>query len=304
MLDFQTITLADRGWIKPILDMSGEYGSEYAFGNLFNWRKAYGLSAARRDGFVLIRCEGLSCQRSAPYYIFPAGTGDAVPAVEALLADAEQRGCRFEMRQVTPEHRAILETAFPGRFSFTETRGTFDYLYPAEQMIALQGKKLHNKRTHINKFNALYKDWSFEPITPENIHLCHLMNDEWCRENGCYIDCLLELELCAARSALDHFFELELEGGMLIVEGKVAAFTAGERYRADAFVINIEKALTAYNGSYTVINQQFAEHCLHDVRYINREDDVDNEGLRKAKMSYLPERFVEKYTVTLQDRDS
>ena len=104
--------------------------------------------------------------------------------------------------------------------------------------------------------------------------------------------------MCVTLNSLRLFKELELTGGILRVDGQIVAFTIGEPICSDTFVVHIEKAFPDVQGAYTMINQQFVEHECMDYKYVNREEDTGDEGLRKAKRSYRPVFMVEKGVVT------
>lgn len=298
MIDFKEIALSDKAWIDPLLKMADFRGSEYTFTNNFNYRKIYHIGVARMNDYYLVRSAKTPETAS---YLYPAGSGDIKPVIEALLEDARERGADFQMNGVPKAGVAMLETLFPDRFAFEETRDYFDYIYESEKLISLSGKKLHAKRNFINRFQAEHEGaWSFEEITPENIGECWEMNKAWCAEAGCGEDPSLMEESCAVRNCFENFAAEGLSGGLLRVDGRVVAYTMGCPVNSDTFIIHIEKAFSSVAGAYPMINHEFAAHRCGDFKYINREDDVGDEGLRKAKLSYRPAMLEEKYTVTLK----
>ena len=145
---------------------------------------------------------------------------------------------------------------------------------------------------------SLYEDWAYEPITKDNVEECFQMILEWRHENGCDGDEEKNAEICVAQNALRLYDELGFRGGALRVNGKIAACTIGEPgNKKDTMIVHIEKALTEVQGAYTVINQQFALHEGAAYRYLNREEDLGEDGLRQAKMSYKPVFLIEKGVV-------
>ena len=208
------------------------------------------------------------------------------------------------MYGVTKDQFASLDSWYPGRYQYTETRDYADYVYEAEKLATLSGKKLHSKRNHINRFKILYEErWDYERLTEDNVEECFQMALEWRNLNEVDEDEEKNAEMSVTLNSLRLFRELQLTGGILRVDGKIVAFTLGEPLNEDTFVVHIEKALADVEGAYTVINQQFVEHeILGKYKYVNREDDVGQEGLRKAKLSYKPAFLVEKGTVTLASR--
>ncbi|MFY9272906.1 MAG: phosphatidylglycerol lysyltransferase domain-containing protein, partial [Thermacetogeniaceae bacterium] len=186
---------------------------------------------------------------------------------------------------------------FPEKFEYSEARDSFDYVYLLEDLAALTGKKYRGKRNHVNYFMKNY-NWSFEQISPENLAECWEMNLEWCKINNCMCDIQLASEFCAVRRCFDYFDQLELEGGLLRADGKVVAFTIGEKLNSDTYDTHIEKAFSGIKGAYQTINQQFAKFIQQkhpEIIYVNREEDMGRAGLRKAKLSYHPVRMEEKY---------
>ena len=212
---------------------------------------------------------------------------------------SEERGYPFSLYNVTPDNFERLEEWYPGRFQIEYSEADADYVYESEKLATLSGKKLHGKRNHINKFKAVYEGrWSYESITRENVEECFQMALKWRNQNGCEDDIEKNAEMCVTLNSLRLFEELELVGGLIRVDGEIVAFSIGEPICSDTFVVHIEKAYADVPGAYTMINQQFVEHECMAYKYVNREEDTGEEGLRKAKRSYRPVFMVEKGFVT------
>lgn len=182
-------------------------------------------------------------------------------------------------------------------------RDISDYVYLAENLSLLKGKKYHGKRNHLNRFYE--NNWSFEPLSADNMDECIAMNDRWCAEN--ISDCSVvndeneqskRDEQCIVRCSFKHFDELGYIGGVLRVNGEVQAFTFGEPSSSDCFVVHVEKALRNYQGAYTAVNAEFVRSLGGKYTYINREDDTGAENLRKAKLSYYPAFLEDKFEIT------
>jgi len=296
MLEFQPITLSDQEWIAPLLAMSNRRGSEYTFSNNYVYRTIYQIEVARMENYYLVRSRK---DGEPPFYLFPAGSGDLAPVIRAMQLDAQERGFPLLISGAVKEDVAQLETLLPGVFSFEEARDNFDYLYESESLITLAGKKLHSKRNFINRFKAEQEgNWRYEPIDARNIGDAWRMNVEWCAEMGCGEDPSLLEESCAVRNCFETFDALGLRGGLLRVGDRAVAFSMGRPLSSDTFIVHIEKAFASVAGAYPMINQQFAAHNCAEYRYVNREDDVGDEGLRKAKLSYRPAILLEKYLVS------
>ena len=294
MLKLQEITLGDRAWMQPLYDKSSFRSEEYSFTYSYMWRNILAYRVAELDGFLVLKSEK---DRS---YLYPPGSGNVKPVIEAMIEDAKACGYGFTFFTVLAEQKALLETLFPDMFDFVPIPKYDDYIYDAQSLITLRGKKLHSKRNHINRFKTEYPDWSYEAITPLNMPEVIAMSREWCRQSACESKSLRH-ECEALDAALHDYFSLEMDGGLIRVGGEVAAFSMGDRLTHDTYLVHVEKAYTEIHGAYAVINQQFAEHNCADYTYINREDDSGDEGLRKAKMSYYPVMRTEKYEARLRN---
>lgn len=165
----------------------------------------------------------------------------------------------------------------------------------------MKGKKYQSKRNHINKFKKQYPDYEYRLLTPELVPECLKMEEEWCRANNCDEQMALGAERRSMTFALHHMEELGLTGGVLHVNGKIAAFTYGAPINYQTWDTCVEKANTDIEGSYAMINYEYANHIGEQYMYINREEDLGLEGLRKAKLSYQPTILLEKCIAELND---
>ena len=177
-------------------------------------------------------------------------------------------------------------------------RDSSDYIYLQEKLSSLSGKKLHAKRNHIHRFEEEYPDWTYESITEENEEECARMAMEWCMQN-----CMTEEERIEYDKidesrlvvyAIRHREQLGFVGGAIRAAGKIIAITLGEPLTKDTFVVHFEKAYADIQGAYPIINREFVKHEMAEYQYVNREEDMGEEGLRKAKLSYRPEILLEK----------
>lgn len=296
MLEFKEITLSDKQWIEEYFKMSNKNSEEYNFTFCYIWRDIFKYRACLVNNYLVI---GSFRENHPPSYLFPAGSGDIAPVIEALLQHSEKTGDKLVFHCVLREDRALLETMYPDKFAFLELPQYFDYVYDAQSLITLAGKKLHAKRNHIARFKDNYPDWRYEAVTPENLPDVIVMNEKWCEQNGCEAEKSLSEEACSVRAAIADFFALKMDGGLIRAGGNVIAFSMGTRLNADTYLVHIEKAFGEIQGAYAIINQQFAEHNCGDYLYIDREDDSGQEGLRKAKQSYRPVLMVEKSAAKL-----
>ncbi len=294
MTDFRKIELADKVWIDKLLASSDYRGAEYCYTNLFIWDGVYNSRIARHKDFLLF----ISGEGENTRYLYPAGSGGKREAIELLMQDSADRGVEMMLIGISPEARDELESLYPGKFSFKPYRYGFDYVYEREKLVSLSGKKLQSKRNHINFFKSNYA-WSYEEFTPDKVEEVKSFTKEWCKEIDCSKSESLDLESCAVRKCLENYGSLVLKGGILRVDGKIVAYTVGEKINSDTFIIHIEKAFAEIRGAYPMINREFAERIPDYIKYVNREDDAGDAGLRQAKESYYPIFMVEKFSAHL-----
>ena len=287
MLLFKKPTLADRPWIQEIYECSGYRGAEYTFANLYLWSYYYG-EVCRYEGFL---CQRLN-YRGIHQYIYPAGCGNPRDVLELLWQDSRAHGEPFVLRSLTEQTMSALQTLYPDRFTYEEDRSSWDYLYEIETLADLKGKKYQAKRNHINRFVENWPDWSTAVITADNLDVCRTLADQWCaahEDSG---------DRRALEKAFTHYEELCFEGILLYAKPDYpVGFSMGNRISPDTFDVNFEKSFADVQGAYPLVNREFARHiqALHpEIRYLNREDDMGLEGLRKAKESYHP-IFLKKY---------
>ncbi len=290
MIDFKEIELKDKKWIDVCFQKANYKGCEYSFTNNFIWRKVYHPMIAEVYGNFC----AITGADDQVIYSYPAGAEKIKDTVELLIEDAKNRGIKFHLRGITSEQMKELEHWFPERFTFTLRREDSDYIYTTEKLTNLSGKKMKGKRNHIARFKDC-DDWGYFDITKETLAECFEMSVTWCKLHGCGKDEELKKEFCAVQQAFQYFEELNLQGGFIRRKGEIVAYTMGEPLSSDTFVVHIEKAFPDIQGAYPIINQQFVEHNCQNFIYVNREEDVGDEGLRKAKLSYYPDILLDKY---------
>ncbi len=292
MIDFKHISVDDREEYEKLLftDTAGR-GCEFSFANLYLWGRQ---TIARTHGCILMFSQ--FDRRSV--YPFPLGDGDVKSALDAIIADSRERGIPCRITGIRPEQRELIEKCFPGKFRFHTDRGSYDYVYSIDNLAELAGKKYDGKRNHINKFKKKYSEYLLEPINADNIALAEEMAHEWYKEKlSVNPDSDFHMEKAALSRALRDYEALGLEGLLLVLDGKVIALTMASRLSPDTFDVHFEKALTGYDGAYAMINCEFAKYIKEkhpEIEYLDREEDMGLEGLRRAKESYHPHHLVEK----------
>lgn len=273
------LSIAHREKLHPMFQKLSHGISEFSFANLYLFRKehAYHLSRVQKDILVIFGND-----TGEPFFMCPF----ELPEFEALnaLFDRHQT-----MKCATPEQAEILGSK---GFKVIEDRDNFDYLYKRESLSGLSGRKYSKKR---NLIKAFVKNHTYEgkPLLEEYLPHALAVLDKWREgrdDDGDY---------GPAREALEKSEVLQLCGGIYYVEDQPVAYSLGEELaRGNSFVIHFEKALLGYKGIYQFVNQAFASIITENYEFINREQDLGEEGLRQAKMSYKPVGFVKKFKIT------
>lgn len=300
MLEFQRLCPCQREKFMSYFEDQPEKGCEYSMVNLMAWGR-------QRVHFGETHLTIFSQFDRASVYPFPVGKGDVKPVLDAILADARERGIPCRLTSMTREECETLERLYPGRFCFHADRDGFDYVYPIEALATLKGKRYQSKRNFVNRFRQARPQCSTVVLTEENLSLVRDMSEKWFaqrqeREAGGNF----HMEQVAMDRVLRHWRELEMEGIALVDGGEPIAFTVGSRLSENTFDIHFEKAMDTTDGSYAAINQAFAAYLMAkfpEVLWLNREDDMGIEGLRSAKLSYKPDRLVEKYWARFWEDD-
>lgn len=291
MLDFVNIQLSDKLWIDELLNYCQFQGTEYCFTSIFIWKKFYHTTICRYKDLLVIRSEA----EGRVDYLYPVGKGSAEDFKEVLILiqkESQISGKESYLGGLTKDLLASVDF-LSSIYKPVINRDTFDYIYLTEDLANLSGKKYQAKRNHIKHFEAL-DDWHYEEVSDSNLKECIKMNELWCKENHCLFNLSKQSESCATRCALANFEALQLKGGLLRVDGEVVAFSLGEQLNNNTFIVHVEKAFARVDGAYPMINREFIRHEAGNLKYVNREDDAADEGLRKAKLSYHPAYLLEK----------
>ena len=293
MLSFRPVTLKDKAEADCAVFAENSRSADFNFGNIYIWDKEYRQLLTFEGGRMFTKLR----YGRHPAFAFPVGSGDIKPAIELLREFAAYKKYPLVIYGITEENRNLLDETFPGRFSYTEDPDCADYIYLAEKLATYSGKALHGKKNHCNRFEAEHS-WEFVAIDRNSIPLCLDMLTEWTEENSARLDPSIAYEHDALIRAFSAYEELGLEGGILLADGKVAGFSVGEVISDDCFDVHFEKADIGMNGAYPMVCREMCRMVMDrhpNIRYINREDDMGFESLRKSKLSYRPEYLLRKY---------
>lgn len=295
-LNFRTININDKEWISSLLKLSDFRGCEYSFANNFAWRRLADTQISRYNDFYFLR----SVINGETYYTYPAGDGDIERFIHVLFEETEGDNKAVKFISVLEDCAEHLRKIYGNRAVIVEDRDNFDYMYNTDELIELRGKKYHGKRNHIANFKK--SDWEYKPLTPDLVDSCIEFSAVSFNAKNAYTSHTAVAEQFAINAFFDNYKALGLVGGVLYQNSVLVGFTMGEALNSDTFVIHIEKALPEIQGAYPTLFNEFIKANASGFRYINREDDVGIEGLRKSKLSYKPEFLLKKYIVTIMDR--
>lgn len=278
------LEMADRQLLQELFQELQPEVSEFTFANLYLFRKAHRYTISRQGESLVLFGHGYGGE---PYFLPPLG-GERGETARALLAAGNSL--------YGADERFVAEQLAPAGIVAIEDRNSFDYLYLREDLADLPGNRFHKKKNRINYFAARH-DFSVEPFSPGHLSGALQLLREWRRVRGAAAGSPLDLEAEATGDALNLAVELGLDGVVVLLEGRVAAFALGERLNRETAVCHFEKADPFMEGLAQLVNREFSRRLFTDCTFMNREQDLGEPGLREAKNSYHPARLVKKYRV-------
>ena len=287
-MEFKPVRAEDKQLIDSYLRQTESRSCDLAFASIYLWRKDYQMEFAVCDDMIIFKSN-----EERVSFSFPIGAADPRKPMEQLKEYCKENQIPMILHSVTRDIEEYLNQNYPGEFEVEFDRDLSDYIYETQALAELRGRKYHGKKNHVNKFKKSY-DWSYEEVTDENLGECLEMLRNWKRDNCSPEDLEKHAEICVAEHALTEREILGLKAGLIRADGRVVAFSVGEKIASDTFCVHIEKAYADVPGAYSIINQEFLIHEAEGCKYVNREDDVGDEGLRKAKLSYHPAFLLEK----------
>ncbi len=282
---FEPLARDHVGRLGPILERHPQPLSGFTFATLAAWDSVFHYGWAQpTPELLLISYQGDG--EPPPNLLQPVGPiGRALS--EALVERIAELDYRLRVVGVSPDFVAE-EPEFAKAFAVTDNRAAANYVYRAQDLATLAGKRFSKKRNLIAQAHRLYQ-WTVEPLRPEHLSDCRALLEEICRTEQLDVRGTLEQELRTLDFTLRHFASLGQRGTLLRVEGKPVAFSVYETLNPTTAVVHYERALRDYKGLYQVVNQETAKVILEEgFELINREEDLDDPGLRQAKLSYYP----------------
>lgn len=289
---FKVFDIDAKEKLQPYFERANYGPCEYNFNLIFMWDHLYKTRYHIEDDFIVFAggCEGdESCT------IMPLCTEqNRKKAFEFIYGIFKDKNKPFKMVVTTKEYAGFVEENYKGKFKITSNREDFDYIYLADSLRTFKGKKMRKKRNHLNFFMREYgARYEYKTIGEENFDDCLKLLREWNLDKEVYE----EDEEIGIKKILQYYKELDVKIGGIYIDDTLKAFSIGSYYNQDTALIHVEKADADIRGLYPAITQEFLVHEFPSVTYVNREEDMGIEGLRKSKLSYQPHELLEKYTI-------
>ncbi|GFH62834.1 MAG: conserved hypothetical protein [Candidatus Desulfovibrio kirbyi] len=305
---FTPVSLENRQAFYALWQKTPQRSLDYTLPNLWGWQEHYGLEWFFDASLCWIRQ-----RRPAHVYWAPVGDWTNVDWAQTLQKLPRAAPARSGGNGESPELQTsgdclfvripetlvqIWQKALPALVQPTEDRGQWEYLYKQKELATLPGNRFHKKRNHYNSYIKVYGKVDYRRLDDALVDDVLSVQDTWCQWHDCEDSPSLQAENDAVNRVLSHWnCFCELTGGSLYVDGKMVAFSIGERLDAQSLGVHYEKGLNGFRGVYQTINCVFSKYAGAGFTYINRAQDLDEEGLRQAKLTYLPTDFLRKYSV-------
>lgn len=289
---FKPLEFEDKEVFDEFLHQDPPFISELTFSNLYMWRHKHRPAWRIWEKCLLIVFQP---QGQSPFGLFPVGNGHKKEALDFLLC--ELCAATADARVCLVDEKNLKTLPDPERFRIEPDGNNSDYVYLTQELIALSGKKYHRKKNHLNQFFRKNNNYEYRRLDEDLLDSLLEMQEEWCRMRECVEHPSLSAEDFTIREALSRFGELDYTGCAILIDGLVEAFSLGEPLNGDTVVIHFEKANPAIPGLYSAINNLFCRNSWAHMKYVNREQDLGIEGLKRAKESYYPNHMINKFTL-------
>jgi len=290
--NFEPINLNKQNEYLDKFYQCPQKSSDYSFSNLYGWSDEYGLYWAWSDDVVWIK-------QTIPDEVFwaPIGPWQDIDWLRCFDKNFDES---ITFLRIPEELFRIWEKNIENRLRRENERAHWDYIYDVKELIELKGNRFHKKKNLVNQFKKNY-NYQYVPFDTKMIDMALAMQEDWCTWRDCESSEALSAENRVISRILDNWKTIYgLTGGALLVGQEMVAYTIAEHLSPDTIVIHFEKGNPDYKGAYQAINQMFLEHYGKQFDFVNREQDLGDEGLRKAKLSYHPVDFVKKNRVFLK----
>ncbi len=292
---FKDIEIDCKNILDKYFDLVDYEACEYCFTTLYMWKDLYNTKYYVEEDFAIVAGE----YENKGFIILPLAKKENMnKAFDFIIKNFEKQHKQIHLKAINKEVVEYLQSVYGDRFEYIEERNNFDYIYDGESLRTLAGRKNQKKRNHLNSFVKEYGDRvEYKKLEEADFDECINLLKEWSKDKEESIE--LDSEFKAIKRIFKNYEKLKetLKISGIYIDSKLEAFSIGEMLNDNMAVIHVEKANADIRGLYPYINQQFLLNEFSDVEFVNREEDLGIEGLRKAKLSYHPVKFAEKYTV-------
>ncbi len=299
MIQWKTPEIEDLPEMRRILKGAGVQGSDTCAANIFLLREKYNIKISIQDG-ILFR---LYTGTRLPGHLgmtFPVG-GDTGQAFRLIAGDSEENNTAVSFIYLTEEQKEIASSYYP-KMVFDTYEGNSDYLYEASHLSGLEGRENSKKRNRVRHFIREYPDWEIrfleDTASGDILQDMIRVEEKWFDLLGERVDSVF-VERLEIYEACRYWKELKLTGAVIYAAGEPAAMSMASEISPGYFDIHFEKCYGSYAqaGGFSVINKFFTEYLMekHAALWINREEDIGLESLRRAKMAYRPDKMLIKY---------
>lgn len=284
-LKYETFTLADRERVQKILSADEGFNGFIWWENMFISQAMYGTSYAICENSITIKPV-----ITADYVAFQYPIGSPENRLKAAVKIREhynRQGKDVIFESLSETTLEEVRQEFGRDLTGTQERSLQNYILSAEEQINLQGSKFSDRRNKIRRFSKTYPNWTYADLTKENFPEILRVNEEWVNAHDKSQGCI-DAEQRAFRCVLDHYDELNMEGGLLYIDGQLVCFCIGGPINKRVFGMLFSKAHAEYRDATMVLQHEFyTRHCAQ-YEYINYSEDMGIEGLRKFKMMLQP----------------
>lgn len=290
---FIPVSLDEKDRYYEMWQQTPRRSIDYTLANLWGWQEYYGLEWRFDDKLCWIR-------QTKPEIIHwaPLGGWNAVDWPKVLPATFRDESRHFH--RVPEELVEIWKKSMPEKVHAEDERGQWEYLYKQSELASLSGNRFHKKKNHLNSYIKTYGEPDYRVICDKIVQKVLAVQDDWCHWHECEDSSSLQAENYAINQVLRHWDSFRnFYGGCLFVDGKMIAFSVGEKLDDDTLGVHYEKGLSGFKGVYQAMNYEFARHAGEGFTWINRAQDLDEEGLRQAKLTYHPADYLRKYKVNI-----
>ena len=268
MLDFRRIEMSDFPALRKMYEKYGNWSCDCTICGTYMWRDYLDIRISLEEEKLIVYQ-----QLDGKHLFYIPLMEDRIAGIREIVAYMKEQGEECYFYPVANEELSLFEEA-GYRIETERDEGWNDYVYDITALANMKGKKYHNHKNHINKFNALY----------ENVEKATIAKEENVK----------------AKEVLSDLEAYGVVGYVLKVDGKIVGLEVGE-ILGDYYYSHIEKADKTYNGVYSKLVQLVSQDLQEKVKYMNREEDLNEPGLRRSKRGYKPIGYIEKNQVKILD---